>query len=163
MNTELVGELNIATQLQGGQLNALSQLRGGMLTLPTILDGVGIESIVFNDDGTMTIVLTDGTTYTSPCLIGPGLPPGGTTGQVPTKVSDDDYAIEWADQTGTELVPATVSTLGGIIVGSDLSITDNGVLSVDKATEVSEDNTKPITAAAVYTEIGNINAALATI
>lgn len=63
----------------------------------------------------------------------------------------------------TELRPATTSTLGGIIVGDDLLITPEGRLSVDKANEVDGDNTKPITAAAVYTEIGNINALLATI
>jgi len=63
----------------------------------------------------------------------------------------------------TPLVPATTTTLGGIIVGSDLLITEEGVLSVDKATAVEQDNTKPITAAAVYTEVGNIDALLQTI
>jgi len=33
-------------------------------------DGVGIENIVYNPDYTMTITLTDGTTYTSPVLRG---------------------------------------------------------------------------------------------
>lgn len=61
------------------------------------------------------------------------------------------------------LPPATTTTLGGIIVGQDLQITENGVLSVIKANEVDEDNTHPITAAAVYTEVGNINALLQTI
>lgn len=61
------------------------------------------------------------------------------------------------------LPPATTSELGGIIVGDDLLITAEGRLSIDKANSVSEDNTKPITAAAVYTEVGNINALLATI
>lgn len=64
---------------------------------------------------------------------------------------------------GVDLHPATTTELGGIIVGDDLSITEEGVLSVIKATEVDEDNTHPITAAAVYTEVGNINALLATI
>lgn len=59
--------------------------------------------------------------------------------------------------------PATRGTLGGIIVGQDLLVTEEGVLSVDKATSAEEDNTRPITAAAVYTEIGNINALLGTI
>lgn len=59
--------------------------------------------------------------------------------------------------------PATTSSLGGVIVGSDLLVDGNGVLSVDKATAVAQDNTKPITAAAVYAEVGNINALLETI
>lgn len=63
----------------------------------------------------------------------------------------------------SHLMPATTTTLGGIIVGEDLQITEDGVLSVQKATSVSADNTHPITAAAVYTEVGNINALLATI
>ena len=36
-------------------------------------------------------------------------------------------------------------------------------LSVDTAAAVEKDNTKPVTSAAVYTEVGNINALLATI
>lgn len=66
-------------------------------------------------------------------------------------------------QTDFVLKPATTTALGGIIVGQDLQITDEGVLSVDKATSIEEDNTRPITAAAVYTEVGNINALLQTI
>lgn len=61
------------------------------------------------------------------------------------------------------LPPATRSELGGVIVGDDLMVTEEGRISVDKATSVEEDNTRPISAAAVYTEIGNINALLATI
>ena len=59
--------------------------------------------------------------------------------------------------------PATTLTLGGIIVGEDLQITQAGVLSVVKANVVEQDNTHPITAAAVFTEIGNIDALLSTI
>ena len=61
------------------------------------------------------------------------------------------------------LPAATTSTLGGVIIGTDLLVTAEGRVSVDKATTVEGDNTRPITAAAVYTEIGNINALLATI
>ena len=59
--------------------------------------------------------------------------------------------------------PATTVELGGIIVGDDLSVTAEGRLSVLKANAVEQDNTRPITAAAVYMEVGNINALLATI
>lgn len=40
---------------------------------------------------------------------------------------------------------------------------EGGVLSVNTAMDAEQDNTLPITSAAVYTEIGNINTLLATI
>ena len=40
---------------------------------------------------------------------------------------------------------------------------EDGILSVNTADKVEEDNTLPVTSAAVYTEVGNINALLATI
>ena len=46
--------------------------------------------------------------------------------------------------------------------GDDLELV-NGVLNIIKAASAQQDNTHPITAAAVYTEIGNINAILQTI
>ena len=36
----------------------------------TILKGVGVENIVFNDDSSFTIILTDGTEYTTEPLKG---------------------------------------------------------------------------------------------
>lgn len=51
---------------------------------------------------------------------------------------------------------------GGYIIGDGLKL-EGRRLSVDVATSVDKDNTKPITSAAVFTEIGNINALLATI
>jgi len=64
---------------------------------------------------------------------------------------------------GVDLYPATKYSLGGIIVGEDLAVTSTGLLSVVKANAVEKDNTHPITAAAVFTEVGNINALLQTI
>ena len=51
---------------------------------------------------------------------------------------------------------------GGYTIGDGLKV-EGRRLSVDTATTVEEDNTKPITSAAVFTEIGNINALLETI
>lgn len=49
-------------------------------------------------------------------------------------------------------------------IGNGLKLDrETNTLSVDVATEVSEDNTLPITSAAVYTEVGNINVLLQTI
>lgn len=74
-----------------------------------------------------------------------------------------DAELEIPTMSSYTLQPATDHSLGGIIVGEDLQITPEGILSIHKATEVEEDNTRPITAAAVYAEVGNINALLATI
>lgn len=53
---------------------------------------------------------------------------------------------------------------GGYTIGSGLKLdAATNTLSVDTAAAVEKDNTKPITSAAVYTEVGNINALLATI
>lgn len=53
---------------------------------------------------------------------------------------------------------------GGVnyIIGDGLKL-EGRTLSVDTATEVEQDNTKPITSAAVYTTVGNIEALLETI
>lgn len=53
---------------------------------------------------------------------------------------------------------------GGYNIGDGLKLDpDTNTLSVDTADKVEQDNTKPVTSAAVYTEVGNINALLATI
>lgn len=53
---------------------------------------------------------------------------------------------------------------GGYNIGSGLKLdAATNTLSVDTAEAVEKDNTKPVTSAAVYTEVGNINALLATI
>ena len=48
-------------------------------------------------------------------------------------------------------------------VSDDFAVDGSGKLSLRKADAVEQDNTRPITSAAVYTEVGNINALLATI
>lgn len=53
---------------------------------------------------------------------------------------------------------------GGYQIGDGLKLdAETNTLSVDTAAAVEKDNTKPVTSAAVYTEVGNINALLATI
>lgn len=52
-------------------------------TIPGGEDGVGIQSIVFNADYSMTITLTDGTEYESPSLRGPQGETGATGAQGP--------------------------------------------------------------------------------
>lgn len=50
-----------------------------------------------------------------------------------------------------------------IKIGSGLLLDESGVLSVDVASEVQEDNTRPISSGAVYTIVGNVDALLQTI
>ena len=71
---------------------------------------------------------------------------------------------EWANSLGGfyTLPVATQTLLGGIMVGENLKIV-GGVLSVDTATEVEQDNTRPVTSAAVHTELGNIEVLLASL
>ena len=59
--------------------------------------------------------------------------------------------------------PATTDKLGVVKIGDNLKITKDGVLSVDTADAVEQDNTKPVTSAAVHTEIGNIEVLLAAL
>lgn len=48
-------------------------------------------------------------------------------------------------------------------IGSGLKLDEDGTLSVDTATAVEGDNTKPVTSAAVFEVVGNIEAILETI
>ena len=51
---------------------------------------------------------------------------------------------------------------GGYEIGDGLKVVD-GKLTVDTADAVEQDNTRPVTSAAVYTEVGNIEVLLANI
>lgn len=57
---------------------------------------------------------------------------------------------------------ATKEKAGVVIVGDNLSISQ-GKLSVDTTNNVEEDNTKPMTSAGVYVQLGNINELLSKI
>lgn len=74
--------------------------------------------------------------------------------EIPTKTSqliNDSGYLTSSDETGTSFTTDETLTL------------ENGVLSVNTATEVEADNTLPVTSAAVNTTVGNIEAILATI
>lgn len=70
------------------------------------------------------------------------------------------YSTTGGGHGSTQIPIATADRLGGIKVGENLLIDSNGVLSVDTADVVEEDNTRPITSAAVQTVVGNIDALL---
>lgn len=52
--------------------------------------------------------------------------------------------------------PASEEKLGLVKIGENLKISDTGVLSVDTTNNAEADNTRPITAAAVASIVGNI-------
>lgn len=82
----------------------------------------------------------------------------------PAEPPDDVYAqlMELlSSATGTQ--PATPDKLGAIKVGRNLEVDKDGVLSVATTNEAEEDNTKPITSAGVYTQLGNIESLLAAL
>lgn len=69
------------------------------------------------------------------------------------------------DKTSEELhIAASFPEEGNIgDIMTKTGVSKDAVAWVTPASTVEEDNTRPITSAAVYTEIGNINALLATI
>lgn len=84
------------------------------------------------------------------------VPPDGSAGQVLTKTPDGNV---WAYPSG-----GGGGTGGGYIIGAGLRLDPgSNVLSVDTADAVEADNTRPVTSAAVYTTVGNIDALLTTI
>ena len=128
--------------IDGG--HRLTITRGSEVQTMDIVDGVGIAGIEKTASvgltDVYTITMTDGSSYTFTVTNGSGGGGGGS-----------------AD------VPIASETVAGIVrVGENLKIDENGVLSVDTATAVEEDNTRPVTSAAVQTTVGNIEILLKT-
>lgn len=69
-------------------------------------------------------------------------------------ISDGDGGTRWGEATGGACY----------VIGAGLALEpETNTLHVDTADDAEKDNTRPITSAAVYTEIGNINKILSTI
>ena len=143
----IVNDYTITMQgIDGG--HRLTITRGSEVQTMDVLDGVdgvgiaGIEkTATIGNVDEYTITMTDGSSYTFTVTNGSGGSGGGS-----------------AD------VPIASETVAGIVrVGENLKISADGVLSVDTATAVEEDNTRPITSAAVQTTVGNIEILLKTI
>lgn len=89
-------------------------------------------------------------------------------GQIFIDLSTDTLQTDGQNASGDGTPSSGGSSGGGgstssITAGYGIKITDDGVISVDAAQAVEQDNTKPVTSAAVYSEVGNINALLETI
>lgn len=67
------------------------------------------------------------------------------------------------NKTGEDLDLGSAVFPSGGLLGDLLGMTEEGVGWITPANAVEQDNTRPITAAAVYTEVGNIQALLAII
>lgn len=68
-------------------------------------------------DGSSITISTDNTALELelvPLLRGPGVPPGGTTGQVAAKASDADFDVVWVDQSGGGNFADLITPAGGI-------------------------------------------------
>ena len=138
----VLGDYLLTTEIIHGGYS-LTIARGDDVQTLDIMDGVGIAGIEKTASvgltDVYTIALTDGSSYEFTVTNGSG---GGSGADV----------------------PIASETVAGIVrVGKNLRISADGTLSVDTAAAVEQDNTRPITAAAVYTEVGNINALLETI
>ena len=70
---------------------------------------------------------------------------------------------KYLDENPVRVDIATSEKAGIVTVGKNLSITKDGVLSVDTTDSAEQDNTKPITSAGGNLVVGNINALLAII
>lgn len=84
---------------------------------------------------------------------------------VPMEVSASDAEIPMSVDAAYSVQSGGGVPEGGL-AGDLLAKRSNGDFDVEwitPANSVEQDNTRPITAAAVYTEVGNINALLATI
>jgi len=84
---------------------------------------------------------------------------GAVTAMVLTSASTSAKVLDVAARNTTPQPPASRYNFGD---GLKYDSTTN-TLSVDTSDEVAEDDTRPITSAAVFVEVGNINALLQTI
>lgn len=121
-------------------------------------------------------MIEDGSTFPIQMRDSPESIPVRFESSQPITVTDNDYTIlsNKPSINGVTLIGNMTSDDLGIaasfpeqgLVGDILMKTSNasdGVSWVTPASSAQQDNTRPITAAAVYTEIGNINVLLATI
>ena len=92
----------------------------------------------------------------------------GPQGQKGEKGDKPEKGVDyWTDSDKAELVQDVLGQLPEISpyeIGSGLKLDEStNTLSVDTAASVEADNTRPITSAAVYTTVGNIEILLETI
>ena len=97
----------------------------------------------------------------TPSETAPPEPEKGWVDQVLEAGTSAKEAAERAEEAAKQAESAVPA--GSLSIGDGLKWAADGKLTVDTADKVEQDNTKPVTSAAVHTEIGNIEALLAAI
>ena len=97
----------------------------------------------------------------TPSETAPPEPEKGWVDQVLEAGTSAKEAAERAEEAAKQAESAVPS--GSLSIGNGLKWESAGKLAVDTADKVEQDNTKPVTSAAVHTEIGNIEALLAAL
>ena len=104
-------------------------------------------------------------TWVEPAMATPGdTPPEPEQGWV-NKVLEAGTSAKEAAERAEEAAKKAESAVpaGSLSIGDGLKWAADGKLTVDTADKVEQDNTKPVTSAAVHTELGNIEALLAAL
>ena len=97
----------------------------------------------------------------TPSETAPPEPEKGWVDQVLEAGTSAKEAAERAEEAAKKAESAVPA--GSLSIGNGLKWESAGKLAVDTADKVEQDNTKPVTSAAVHTEIGNIEALLAAL
>lgn len=126
---------------------------GDEVTVPVITDAMSVRVGVYAGNLHTT---TPAVIFCRRCITDGSGNPADPTDDVYNQIMEKLNALDGA-------TPATAEKLGMVRIGENLKITKDGVLSVDTANAVEQDNTKPITSAAVHVEIGNIEVLLAAL
>lgn len=120
-----------------------------------------ITAVLQSTTPSMSVSLNGDNPRIGVSLSGEGMhiPPGGLEGQALVKKTDSDYDVEWSIIESSSFPEE--GNVGDILMKT--SGDGSGVGWVTPADSPEGDNTRPITAAAVYMTVGNINALLETI
>lgn len=108
------------------------------------LIGNGIDSATINQDYTLTIFYTDGTSYTTPVSL------KGKDGHSPYIGQNNNWFIY--DDTRDEFIDTGI--LATFAIGDGLKVDEQtGQITVDSTNTVAENNNKPVTSGGVYSAL----------
>jgi len=163
-----------------GELNAVETLSGVLSRVGVVSGAVGVGALVLNDyalsieeiENGHRLIVRRGTEVQTMDVMngGPGADgPEGPPGVSPTITITETAAghrVTVTDVNGSQSFDVLNGTGGGPAynIGDGLLLdADTNTLSVDIADDAEADNTRPISSAAVYTQVGNIEILLKTI